>query len=269
MNIQDYIFEQYVTCPICKENLLSLSGSHLHYKHGYEGIREFKIEYNIPFNLPIVSHETRRKMRRHGQKRSEWFKKEVMPVGLLMAKDKKVIVPKEAREHMGRARRGQSWIPEFVQQMKEEGWLDLYDASKKLGLAYNYARKCATDGRLQTVMKKSLRFTTEEWVEEWRVLLERNRPHRYDGLSKAHQWKSNLINQMREEGWLDLNDASKKLGLSFSYIGRCSREGKLKTITEKGLRFTTEEWVEDCRALLQKNRDIYQSGLKKGIEGDR
>ncbi|MDQ0418970.1 hypothetical protein J2Z48_003194 [Croceifilum oryzae] len=216
MNIQEYIFEDYVICPICNEKLAFLSGSHLKYKHGYEGMREFKIEYGIPFGLAIVSHATREKMRKQGKKRSEWFKKEVMPIGLRMAKDKELIVPKESREHMGRARRGKTWRPEFIRQQRQEGWIDLRDAANKLGLAYNYARKCATDGRLQTVTKKGIRFTTEEWVEEWRAVLEKNRPHRYDGLAKAHQWKYNLISQMKEEGWLDLADAASRVGLSFS-----------------------------------------------------
>lgn len=174
MNIQEYIFDEYVICPICKEKLKMLSPSHLRYKHGYQGMKDFKLQFNIPFNMPIVCHQTLNQMREQGKKRSGWFRKNVLPKGVQISKQHD-LVPKESRRHAGRVRRGKSWINEFVNEMREEGWLDLHTAAKQLGIAYNYARKCATDGRLQTINRKGIRFTTEEWVEETRNLLQQNR----------------------------------------------------------------------------------------------
>ncbi|MDQ0418966.1 hypothetical protein J2Z48_003190 [Croceifilum oryzae] len=57
MNIQEYILEDYVICPICEEKLKSLSSQHLHYKHGYEDLREFKIQHRIP--RPIKNPRTK------------------------------------------------------------------------------------------------------------------------------------------------------------------------------------------------------------------
>lgn len=174
MNIQDYIFDEYILCPICKEKFTMLSPAHLKYKHGYEGLRGFKLKHRIPFNVPIVAHHTLKQMRENGKKRSEWFWEHVSPKGIQITKEH-YLVPKESRQHAGRIRKGKSWHPSFIQQMREEGWLDLHTAANKLGIAYNYVRKCATDRRLQTVLNKGIRFTTEEWVEETRVLLQKNR----------------------------------------------------------------------------------------------
>lgn len=151
-----------------------LSPAHLKFKHGYNGLRDFKLQHGIPFNVPIVAHQLLKQMKKNGKKRSEWFREHVSPKGVKLSKERD-LVPKESRKHTGRVSKGKTWIVGFIQQMGKEGWLDLHTAAQRLGIAYNYARKCATDKRLQTVMKKGIRFTTEEWVEDTRILLQRNR----------------------------------------------------------------------------------------------
>lgn len=174
MNIQDYIFDEYIICPICMEKFTMLSTSHLKFKHNYKGLRDFKLQHGIPFNVPIVANQTLKQMKENGKKRSEWFRTHVSPKGIQITK-KQYLVPKESRQHTGRLRRGKSWYPAFIEQMREEGWLDLHTAAKQLGISYNYMRKCATDKRLQTVMNKGIRFTTEEWMEDTRKILQENR----------------------------------------------------------------------------------------------
>ncbi len=106
-------------------------------------------------------------MQKHGKRRSEWFRENVMPIGIEQAR-KGDLVPKELRKHSGTIRRGKSWIPGHISEMKSRGWLDLHEAADLLGIAYNYARKCASDGRIKTITEKGIRFLQAEWVEEAR-----------------------------------------------------------------------------------------------------
>lgn len=173
MNIEEYIFDEYIICPICGEKKQILT-HHLKHKHGYINQREFKLENGIPFGFPLVCRNLLAKMRENGKRRSEWFKENVSPKGVEITR-KKDIVPKESRKHVSRMRKGITWIKPFVDEMRKEGWIDLHDASELIGFSYNYMRKCATDKRLQTVMMKGIRFTTKEWVEDTRKLLQENR----------------------------------------------------------------------------------------------
>lgn len=173
MNLDDIVFDNYVICPLCKNKMRSLSGSHLQHKHGLS-YKEFKFEFGIPMGVALVARDLRATMQKHGRRRSEWFKENVMPIGIEQSQ-KGDLVPKESRKHSGSLRRGKSWIPGHISEMKSEGWLDLHDAAELLGIAYNYARKCATDGRLKTVNQKGIRFTTLELVEDARNLLQKNR----------------------------------------------------------------------------------------------
>lgn len=117
-------------------------------------------------------------MQEKGLRRAKWFRENVVPIGVEQSR-KGHLVPKELRVHSGLLRRGKSWILGHISEMKNNGWLDLYDAAERLGIAYNYARKCATDGRLQTVNSKGIRFTKPEWVEDTRALLQENREKPY------------------------------------------------------------------------------------------
>lgn len=176
MNISDIVFDTYVICPLCKRKMRTLSGSHLMHKHGFSSMVEFKIEYGIPMSTALIARDIKETMHKHGKRRAKWFKENVMPKGIEQSKTTiGDMVPKEIRMHSGRLRRGQSWIPEYISEMKQQGWLDLRDAAKSLNIAYNYARKCATDGRLKVIHSKGLRFTKPEWVEDTRKLLQENR----------------------------------------------------------------------------------------------
>jgi len=137
-------------------------------------MNEFKLEYGIPMNAALIAHNVRAVMQKHGQRRAKWFRENVMPIGVVMSK-KEDLCPKELRKHSGLIRRGQSWIPWHVSEMLNNGWLDLSDAAQALGIAYNYARKCATDGRLRVIVSKGIRFTKPEWVKETSRLLTENR----------------------------------------------------------------------------------------------
>lgn len=174
MDISEIVFDTYVICPFCKKKMKSLSGTHLQRIHGFKDIYEFKLEYGIPMGKSLVAHEVLVVMRQNGQRRAKWFRENVMPIGIEQAK-KADLVPKELRIHSGLLRRGQSWILGHISEMKNNGWLDLHDAAQALEIAYNYARKCATDGRLKTINSKGIRFTKPEWVEETKKLLQENR----------------------------------------------------------------------------------------------
>jgi len=174
MNVEEIVFDNYVKCPLCKEKLKSLSGTHLQQKHGYTNIKEFKLEFGIPMSTALIAHDVRKVMQQKGKRRRKWFKENVMPIGIEQSR-KGDLVPKELRKHSGALRKGKSWIPIHVSEMKSKGWLDLHEAASLLGIAYNYARKCATDGRLKTKTSKGVRFTKVEWVEEAKKLLQVNR----------------------------------------------------------------------------------------------
>lgn len=174
MDISEIIFDTYVICPFCKKKMKSLSGTHLHWKHGFKNMYEFKLEYGIPMSKSLIAHEVLAVMRQNGQRRAKWFRKHVMPIGIEQAK-KTDLVPKELRKHSGLVRKGQSWIPGHISEMQNNGWLDLHEVAQILEISYNYTRKCATDGRLKTINSKGLRFTKPEWVEETRKLLQDNR----------------------------------------------------------------------------------------------
>jgi hypothetical protein len=174
MDISEIVFDEYIICPLCKKEMKSLSGTHLQRIHGFTGVHEFKLEYGIPMNAALIAHNIRAVMQKHGQRRVKWFRENVMPIGVELSK-KGDLVPKELRKHSGIIRRGQSWIPGHISEMRSNGWLDLHDAAQALGIAYNYARKCATDGRLRVIISKGIRFTNPEWVEEARQLLKENR----------------------------------------------------------------------------------------------
>lgn len=168
------IGHDYIECPICKKRLKSLNTTHLR-KHGFESVREFKIAYDIPLSKGLVAPNTRKKMQKHGLKRRDWFKENVTIKGVEYIREGNNPVSQESRNHAGRLRRNQTWITSFVDSMKKQGWLDLHDVSEKLGIAYNYARKIATDKRLKTETFKGIRFSRPEWVEEARILLAENR----------------------------------------------------------------------------------------------
>lgn len=173
MDVNQIVFEKYVICPLCKKKMKSLTGSHLQHKHGYS-YKEFKIEFGIPMGTALVARDLRATMQKHGKRRSKWFRENVMPIGIEQAK-KGDLVPKEIRKHSGGLRRGKSWIPSYTSEMKRKGWLDLHEAAELLGISYNYARKCATDGRIETVTYKGIRFTKLEWVDDAKKLLRENR----------------------------------------------------------------------------------------------
>lgn len=183
MNIDEIVFDTYVICPLCQAKMKTLSGAHLIYKHGYSGLKEFRLKFGLPMCVPLIAGSTKRAMQKHGKSRAKWFKKNVMPIGIEMAKHEN-LVSKEVRVHSGLLRRGQSWIPAHVTEMSKEGWIDLHTAAESLGIAYNYARKCATDGRLKTIKSKGVRFTKEEWIEDTRKLLKENREFQLNNLFK-------------------------------------------------------------------------------------
>ena len=174
MHVSEIVFDTYVICPLCQRKMTSLSGTHLQQKHGFTNMRDFKLEYGILMGTALVAHSLRAVMQKHGRRRAPWFRKNVMPVGVEMAK-KCDLVPEESRRHSGLLRRGRSWIPEHISAMRSDGWLDLHVAAQILGVTYNYARKCATDGRLRIMHEKGIRFTKPEWVEDTRKLLHENR----------------------------------------------------------------------------------------------
>lgn len=181
MNVDDIVFDDYVICPLCKEIMKSISGAHLIHKHGYSGIKEFKIEYGIPMHVTLIAKKIRAEMVKKGKLRSDWFKENVMMKGVEYARnsfDKKIdTVPKEIRVHAGKLRRGQpqEWIVKHIAEMEQKGWLDLHKAAELLGVSYNYTRKCATDGRLKVISEKGIRFTTVEWINDCIKLLQENR----------------------------------------------------------------------------------------------
>ncbi|MDQ0417593.1 hypothetical protein J2Z48_001766 [Croceifilum oryzae] len=53
--------------------------------------------------------------------------------------------------------------------------MDLVDAARRTGLSYSHIQRCAGDGKLRTITKRRLRFTTEEWVDTWKTLLEESK----------------------------------------------------------------------------------------------
>lgn len=175
MNIDEIVFDTYVICPLCHKEYICISGVHLKFKHGYKKIQDFKIEYGIPMHVALIARNTREVMRKKGKLRSAWFKENVMPIGIEMSKTMGDLVPKEIRKHSGLQIRGRSWQPSLVKEMVEKGFVDIHEAATILGISYNYARKCATDGRIMTLMYKSVRFTKLEWIEDARKLLVENR----------------------------------------------------------------------------------------------
>lgn len=181
MNVDDIIFDNYVICPLCKIKMKAISGAHLIYKHGYTGMKQFKLEYGIPMHVALIAKNIRTVMVRKGKLRSDWFKKNVMIKGIEYARDssdKKIdMVPKEIRVHAGNQRKGQpqEWLIKHTAEMKEKGWLDLHEAAVLLGVSYNYTRKCATDGRLKVIFDKGIRFTKIEWINDSIKLLQENR----------------------------------------------------------------------------------------------
>ncbi|SDY22009.1 hypothetical protein [Thermoactinomyces sp. DSM 45892] len=132
MDIEKYIFEDYIICPICKAKKRALTWMHLG-MHGYESVREFKIKNNIPLGVALLSHETQRNSRNRAMKNAEWFKEEVVPKGIQLAKELRAPLPKESLEHARRMKKGKSWTRAYKEQMKEEGWISLSDAVSGLG----------------------------------------------------------------------------------------------------------------------------------------
>ncbi|MDP4145943.1 MAG: hypothetical protein Q8936_15890 [Bacillota bacterium] len=181
MNIEEIVFDNYVICPLCKERMKSLSGAHLKYKHGYSGLKEFKIEFGIPMHKALVSNNVRNEMINKGKSRANWFRENVMKKGIEYTKStyskKMDVVPKEIRIHAGKLRKGQpnEWTKKHISDMAQKGWLDLHIAAEIIGISYNYTRKCASDGRLQVIIEKGIRFTKKEWIDEAIKLLEKNR----------------------------------------------------------------------------------------------
>lgn len=175
MDVSEIVFDTYVICPICKKVMRTLAGTHLKRIHGFRDMKEFKLAFGIPMHEGLVARDLWADMQQRGLKRAQWFRENAVPIGVEMAKEKHDLVPKEFRVHSGLIRRGKSWILEYTKEMKSIGWLDLHDAADHLGIAYNYARKCATDGRLQIIVSKGIRFTKQEWVEDARKLLQGNR----------------------------------------------------------------------------------------------
>jgi hypothetical protein len=174
VNISDIVFDTFVICPLCGKKMKSITSSHLQHKHGYNDLQEFKIEYGIPMKIPLVANEVVAMMRKHGQRRSQWFRKNVMPIGIEQSR-KNDLVPKKLRKHSAAIRKGKSWIPQHKENMRSEGWLDIHESARLLNISYNYARKCATDGRLKTVNIKGIRFSRHEWVAQTELLLIDNR----------------------------------------------------------------------------------------------
>ncbi|MFC4767394.1 MucR family transcriptional regulator [Effusibacillus consociatus] len=60
----EIIFDTYVICPLCKVKLDSLTSSHLQHKHGYSGLKEYKMEFGIPMGVPLVAHKIRANMQK-------------------------------------------------------------------------------------------------------------------------------------------------------------------------------------------------------------
>lgn len=175
MNIDELVFDTYVICPFCKAEMKTLSGSHLIYKHGFKSMKDFKLEFGLPMTVPLISHQTRERMREKGKRRSDWFKENVMPIGIEFTKKHGDLVPDDIRKNSGKLRRNKSWYPELIEEMKGKGLIDLHEAASILDISYNYTRKCATDGRLKVEAHKGVRFTKAEWIEDTRKLLEENR----------------------------------------------------------------------------------------------
>ena len=167
MNIDEIVFDTYVICPLCKKEYKSISGDHLKFKHGYKKIQDFKFEYGIPMHVALIARNSREVMRKKAKLRSAWFKEYVMPIGIEMSKTMGDLCPKEIRER--------SWQPALVKEMVEKGFVDIHEAATMLGISYNYALRCASDGRIMTLMYKSIRFTKLEWIENARKLLIENR----------------------------------------------------------------------------------------------
>ena len=100
------------------------------------GIKEFKLEFGIPMGVSLIAGDVRAAMQKHGKRRSQWFKENAMPLGIKQSQQGD-LVPKELRKHSGLVRRGMSWMPSHISEMKSRGWLDLHDAAELLGIAYN------------------------------------------------------------------------------------------------------------------------------------
>ena len=184
MDVKEIIFSTYVICPLCNKKMKALHTNHLKHKHGCT-LKEFKMEFEIPMGIAMIADDTKAVMQQKGRHRAEWFRENVMPIGIELSK-KSDLVPKDIRRHAGIVSRGKSWMGSHVSEMRSKGWLDLHDAAKLSGYSYNYIRKCASDGRLKTIVEKGIRFTKPEWVEISENLLQENRmKYRPDLLPKS------------------------------------------------------------------------------------
>ena len=225
MNVDDIVFEDYIICPICKKQMGSLSPAHLIYKHGYTGMKQFKIEYGIPMCAPLVAKIVRAVMVKKGKMRSKWFRENVMMKGVeyarTFANNKIDMVPKEVRAHVSKLRKGQpqDWLVTHISEMEQKGWLDLHKASELLGVSYNYTRKCATDGRLKVILEKSIRFTTIEWIDEAKKLLQENRKkvelnkQRFSKINVKHLDNWEEVYREWKSGKITVKSAAEKLGI--------------------------------------------------------
>ncbi len=173
LDLNEIIYDTYVVCPLCNKEFKAISGGHLQLKHNMT-MQEFKLNNGIPMGVALIAKDSLQVMKNNGNKRSEWFKKNVMPIGIDMSK-KEDLVPKNIRVHSGKIRKGKSWITTFNEELEAKKLINLHKASELLNISYNYSRKCATDGRLKVIMIKGIRFTTKEWIEDARKLLQKNR----------------------------------------------------------------------------------------------
>ena len=191
LNLSDYIFDDHIICPICNKSFRSLNIKHLR-MHGYDHYDQFRKDYDLPMTLAFVCADTLQTMRDNAlteTRKKRWQK--VSKIGHEMAAKQKVapIVSRESRLQGWRSRgNDRTWVPDFVQEMTNNGWLDLHKAAEIMGISYNYARKISSDGRLRTEYHKNIRFTKPEWIDSSLQLLEENRrKHRPDLLVKGRK----------------------------------------------------------------------------------
>jgi hypothetical protein len=123
MDINEIIFDNYVICPICHRQLKTINGTHLKRYHEIPDVYSFKIEFGIPMHVALTAKNVRSVMVKNGKKRSSWFRENVMPIGIEYSKKGGDLVPKELREFGGQMRRGKSWVPGLLADMKSKGWL--------------------------------------------------------------------------------------------------------------------------------------------------